>query len=183
MNRLKPIDSEKDILPEYRDSPIGQLLRYHNLQQEFLNYSRAELLIGMCMDNRKRLNMPENFAYVIRAGGANLRGSEFKVSFAVAIGGVRAMTLIAHSNCGMVNLASKREQFIQNLVEIGGWSEDQATEHFHTHAPLFEIGNEIDFVLSEALRLRYRYPKLLVAPLYYRVEDNRLYHIADEPTR
>ncbi len=42
-------------------------------------------------------------------------------------------------------------------------------------APMFEIGNEVDFVLSEAKRLRLRYPKIQVAPLIYRVEDNRLY--------
>lgn len=40
---------------------------------------------------------------------------------------------------------------------------------------MFELGNETDFVLSEAKRLRLRYPKILVAPLLYRAEDNRLY--------
>ena len=44
-------------------------------------------------------------------------------------------------------------------------------------APIFEIGNEIDFVLSEAKRLRLRYPKIQVVPLFYRVEDNLLYLI------
>jgi carbonic anhydrase len=39
---------------------------------------------------------------------------------------------------------------------------------------MFEIGNEIDFVLSEVKRLRLRYPKILVAPLLYRVENNQL---------
>ncbi len=34
-------------------------------------YVRARLLIGMCMDNRKVLRTPDNFAYVIRGGGAN----------------------------------------------------------------------------------------------------------------
>jgi carbonic anhydrase len=42
---------------------------------------------------------------------------------------------------------------------------------------MFEIGNEIDFVLSEAKRLRTRYPKVQVAPLLYKVEDNLLYQI------
>ena len=41
-------------------------------------------------------------------------------------------------------------------------------------APMFEIGNEVDFVLSEAKRLRLRYPKIVVAPMLYRVEDNLL---------
>jgi carbonic anhydrase len=40
---------------------------------------------------------------------------------------------------------------------------------------MFEIGNEADFILSEAKRLRLEYPKILVAPLIYKVEDNLLY--------
>ena len=44
-------------------------------------------------------------------------------------------------------------------------------------AMMHEIGNEIDFVMSETDRLRKRYPKIKIAPLYYRVEDNQLYCI------
>jgi carbonic anhydrase len=40
---------------------------------------------------------------------------------------------------------------------------------------MFEIGDEIDFVTSEAKRLALRYPKVRIAPLIYRVEDNLLY--------
>ena len=47
-------------------------------------------------------------------------------------------------------------------------------------APIFEIGNEVDFVLSEAKRLRLIYPKILVAPLIYRVEDNLLYLVNED---
>ena len=35
---------------------------------------------------------------------------------------------------------------------------------------MFEIGNEVDFVLSEAKRLRSEYPAIVVAPMIYRVE-------------
>ncbi|MFV9510818.1 hypothetical protein [Tepidibacillus sp. LV47] len=45
---------------------------------------------------------------------------------------------------------------------------------------MFEIGNEVDFVLSEVKRLRLRYPKIMVAPLLYKVEDNRLYLIRED---
>jgi carbonic anhydrase len=44
---------------------------------------------------------------------------------------------------------------------------------------MFEIGNEIHFILSETQRLRMRYPKILVAPLLYKVEDNLLYQIKE----
>ncbi|HET6274055.1 MAG TPA: carbonic anhydrase, partial [Bacteroidota bacterium] len=80
MNRLLDISSEGDILPQYRGTPIGLLLEYHNLNRPYESYANAQLLIGMCMDNRKHLHIPDNFAFIIRAGGANLRYSEFKVS-------------------------------------------------------------------------------------------------------
>jgi len=131
------------------------------------------------MDPRKHLRMPENFAYIMRAGGGNLRYSEFKVSYAIAIGGVSAIALLGHTNCGMVNLMSRREQFIAGLVQNGGWDREWAEQHFLHFSPMFEIGNEVDFVLSEAKRLRLRYPKMLVAPLLYRVEDNRLYQLKE----
>jgi carbonic anhydrase len=175
MDVLAPIETVEDIFPQYRSTPIGNLLEYHNLNRPFETYTHAELLVGMCMDNRKHLHIPDNFAFIIRAGGANLRYSEFKVSYAIAIGGVTAIALIGHNNCGMVNLASRKEQFIDNLVVNAGWTQTQAEEHFTSLAPLFEIGNEIDFVLNEADRLRRRYPKILVAPMLYRVEDNLLY--------
>jgi carbonic anhydrase len=131
------------------------------------------------MDNRKHLHIPDNFAYIIRAGGANLRYSEFKVSYAIAVGGAQAIALIGHNNCGMVNLIARRQQFIEGLVERGGWDREWAQEHFNQFAPMFEIGNEVDFVLSEAKRLRLRYPKILVAPFIYLIEDNRLYMVKE----
>ncbi len=174
MNRLVAIAKPKDIFPEYRGTPIGLLLEYHNLGRSYDTYSSAELLIGMCMDNRKHLRIPDNFAYIIRAGGGNLRYSEFKVSYAIAVGGVKYIALMGHNNCGMVNLMARKEIFVQGLVETAGWDKEWANEHFMAFAPMFEIGNEVDFVLSEAKRLRLRYPKILVAPLLYRIEDNSL---------
>lgn len=179
MNRLISITSKADISPEYRDTPIGNLLEYHNLNREYETYSQAQLLIGMCMDNRKHLHIPDNFAFIIRAGGANLRYSEFKVSYAIAVGGVKSIALIGHNQCGMVNLVARKELFIQGLIENAGWEPELAEQHFMNFAPMFEIGNEIDFVLSEAQRLRLRYPKIRVAPLLYKVEDNLLYQVQE----
>ena len=175
MNRLVAVQKVEDIFQKYRETPIGRLLEYHNLRSPLETYTRAEMLIGMCMDNRQHLRRPDNFAYILRAGGANLRYSEFKVSYAIAIGVVTAIALIAHTNCGMVNLVSRKEQFVQKLVENAGWEREHAEEHFMSFAPMFEIGNEIDFVLSEAQRLRTRYPKVLIAPMLFRLEDNLLY--------
>ena len=180
MNRLIPIITLNDIPTEYKDTPIRLLLEYHNLNRHFENYSNAQLLVGICMDNRKHLHMPDNFAFIIRSGGANLRYSEFKVSFAISVGEVKHIALIAHSNCGMVNLMSKKILFIEKLSENGGWTIEQAEEHFNNYAPMFEINNEIDFILSETNRLRHRYPKVQIAPMYYKVEDNLLYMIKED---
>lgn len=180
MDRLININSVNDILTELRNTPIGLLLEYHNLSREYETYKHAQLLIGMCMDNRKHLHTPDNFAFIIRTGGANLRYSEFKISYAIAVGDIHHIALIAHNNCGMVNLVARKEQFIEGLIEKAGWSKEHAEDHFMHFAPMFEIGNEIDFVISEAKRLRTRYPKIKVAPLYYKVEDNRLYLINEK---
>ena len=158
---------------------IRRATAYNNRNHDAHSFGKAELLIGMCMDNRKHLHIPDNFAFIIRAGGANLRYSKFKVSYAIAVGGVRAIALIGHTQCGMVNLIARKEQFVRGLVERAGWQPESAEEHFHHFAPIFEIGSEIDFVLSEAKRLRLRYLKILAAPMLYRVEDNLLYLLND----
>jgi carbonic anhydrase len=44
---------------------------------------------------------------------------------------------------------------------------------------MHEIGNAADFVASESIRLRKRYPKIQIAPMMYLVEDNRLYLIEE----
>lgn len=180
MNRLISVKTNRDIPAAYLSTPIGLLIDYHNLNREFETYSNAQLLVGMCMDNRKHLHIPDNFTYIIRSGGANLRHSEFKVSFAISVGGVKHIALIAHNHCGMVNLISKKAQFIEKLSENAGWTIEQAEEHFNNYAPMFEINNEIDFILSETARLRLRYPKIIIAPMYYKVEDNLLYFIKEE---
>ena len=179
MKKLDAIKTIGDIKPKYRDTPISKLLEYHNLARPLDAYTRAQLLIGMCMDNRKRIRIPENYAYIIRTGGANLRYSEFKVSYAIAVGGVKAIALIGHNQCGIVNLNARREQFINGMVENAGWERERGEEHFRHNAPKFEIGNEIDFILSETKRMRLRFPKIQVAPLMYRVEDNLLYFIGE----
>lgn len=178
MNRLIPVNRVEDVPVQFRDTPVASLLGWHNGFLEEVTVTKPEMLVGMCMDNRKKLRIPENFAFILRSGGANMRPSEFKVSFAVAVGGVRVIALIVHNHCGMVGLSGRRTSFVDGLVDAG-WERELAEQHFDSFAPLFEIGNEIDFVLSEAQRLRVRYPKVIVAPLFYNVDDNRIYAITE----
>jgi carbonic anhydrase len=179
MNQLIPINKVSDILPQYRDTPVGLLLEYHNLNRPWDVFLDAKLLIGMCMDHRKRLRIPENFAYIIRTGGANLRQNEFQIAYALSVGEVKGIALIAHTQCGMVNLNARRDQFVQGLAEVAAWEKEKAEEYFFQCAPFFEIRNEVAFVISEAKRLRFRFPHIIIVPLLYRVEDHRLYQIEE----
>ena len=95
----------------------------------------------------------------------------------MAIGGVKHVVMIAHDHCGMVNLASRRKTFVSGLIKNAGWTRRRAMDYFITYAPLFEIGNAIDFVLAEARRLNLKYPRVNVLPMFYRLSDGKLYLI------
>ena len=177
MPQIIPVNYRDDILPEYRESPVGLLLEYHNLGRAAGVAVAPQLLIGMCMDSRKSLRIPNDFAFVLRTAGANMRDNEFRISYAIAVGRVHTIALIAHTDCGMARLAERREEFIRGLIEAAGWDEAQAVRHFEESAPKFGIRNEVDFVLHEAERLRGIYPRIAVAPLLYRVEDDLLYQL------
>ena len=178
-DRLVPVEEPGDVTEPYRGTPVGRLLAYHNLGAAPDAYDRAELLVGTCMDHRVRLRMPERFAYVLRTGGGNLRGHDFEVSFAVAVGGVGAVALIGHSDCGMARVTGEEEAFVQGLEAAAGWDPEAAEAHFRDQAPGHEIGDPVEFTVSEAERLRRTYPEVLVAPLHYRVDDGRIYLIRE----
>ncbi len=175
MNLVVPVLSAAEIFPEYRGTPVERLLAYHNLKHPAPPYDRAEMLISMCMDSRKRLDIPDNFAFVIRTAAGNLRDNEFRTAFAIGVGGVRTIVIIAHTDCGMVRLSSRRRQFIEGMVSNAGWTASDAERYFDERAPRFEIADECDFVVAEATRIRGLYPAVLVAPLLYRVETGMLY--------
>src|SRR6476620_11032948 len=132
-----PVNYLADILPLYAKTPIGLLLEYHNLGRAQGAMTRPQLLIGMCMDSRKSLRIPNDFAFVLRTAGANLRDNEFRISYAIAVGGVRTIVLIAHTDCGMAKLDQNRERFIQGLMSAAGWDEARAVKHFEDSSPKF----------------------------------------------
>ena len=177
MTEILPVSYRSDILPEYRESPVGLLLEYHNLERAAGFTPDRRLLVGMCMDGRTTLRMPRGFAYVLRTAGANMRDNEFRISYAIAVGGVRTIALIAHTDCGMKRVASMHDEFVDGMVEHAGWSRDEAERMFAEGVPKFGIRDEIEFVMAEAERLRWLYPRIEVAPLLYRVEDDLLYQL------
>jgi len=177
MAQIIPVNYRDDILPEYQNTPVGLLLEYHNLGRAMGSASAPQMLIGMCMDSRKSLRMPNDLAFVLRTAGANTRDNEFRISYAIAVGGVRTIVLIAHTDCGMARLEQRREQFIRGLMDAAGWDEARAVKHFTNSAPKFGIRDEVEFVLREADRLRAIYPRITIVPLLYRVEDDLLYQL------
>lgn len=177
MSEILSVNYADDILPEYRGTPVGLLLEYHNLGRAIGAASTPQLLIGMCMDSRKSLRIPNDFAFVLRTAGANMRDNEFRISYAIAVGGVRAIVLIAHTDCGMARLGERRDQFVKGLMDAAGWDEARAVRHFEDCAPKFGIRDEVEFVLREAERLRAIYPRITIVPLLYRVEDDLLYQL------
>jgi carbonic anhydrase len=172
---LREVTSLDDILPAYRGTPIEWMLRYHNLGEPCPpTHGTPVLLVSMCMDHRKELRIPNEFAYILRSAGGNLRDSEFEVSYAVAVGGVATIALLAHTDCGMAHVGEKRDRFVNGLVTRAGWSRAEAEGHFEEAASRYEIGDAATFVVAESQRLRARYPKLLIAPFLYAVENDLL---------
>jgi carbonic anhydrase len=179
MTLLVPATHPSDVLSAYRDTPIASLLAYHNLRRRHRRHARAELLLALCLDQPGRLRVPDSFAFVLRTGGGNVKALDFHVSLAVALGGMRALALVGHDECGLVDLVRRRDAFVARLREHGGWLRGDAEDHFDRNAPLFEAGDVGELVLSEAARLRARYPRLLVAPLFYRIREDRLYQLVE----
>jgi carbonic anhydrase len=172
---LRPVTRLEEILPQYRNTPIELMLRYHNLgEPRPPSGGTPVMLVSMCMDHRKELHVPNEFAYILRSAGGNLRDSEFEVSYAVAVGGVSTIALLAHTDCGMVHVSAKGKPFVEGLVRRAGWDRAAAEQHFADAVSRYEIGDAIAFVAGETRRLRSRYPKLLIAPFLYSVEDDRL---------
>ena len=180
MKNLISVADVDDIFTDYRNTPIGLLLEYHNLSRRYEVYDHAQVLICTCMDNRIGLRMPDKFAYTIRTGGSNILYNDFHISYAIAVGQVRHIVLIGHNKCGMANLHLRKNSFIDGLVKRAGWNKEEAEKHFNQDVSQCEIENELEYLLKDVKRLREKYPKIKVVPLMYLVEDNLLYQIKEE---
>ncbi len=172
--RLIQVHVFEDIPEDIQSTPSGQLLAYHNLGLELPAFEQAQMLIGTCIDFRVSIKIPDRFAYVIRTAGANLRFSEFQVSFAIAVGGISSIAVIGHDQCGMANLEELEEQFVTGLVNHTAWSEKTARDHFMHYAPLHHVEHEVDFVLKECRRLRLGYPNIHITPMLFELESQKL---------
>lgn len=177
---LTPVLNETDILPAYRSTPVGDLLRYQNLGTTARTYARPELLIATCLEQRAALRVPEGFAISLHTAAASLKRDPFKVSWAIGVAGVSAIAIVGHDDCRLVDLHRHREQFVVQMIEAAGWERPAAEQHFDHWSDLFEVENPVEFVAAEAARLQSRYPKILVAPLLYQSASGTLQQVVSE---
>jgi len=177
--RLLRVTKFEDVPLFLRTTPIETLLKCQNMGEIDGNQSQdPDLVIGMCIDYRKSLALPQNCAYVIRRTGANMEGSEFSIALALS-SGIEYMALIAHNHCVMSDPHVKRGSFIASLTGNHGWSEDQAASFFDQHASSREIDDAIDFSIKEARRLSNLFCGLKVVPMLFMLEDNLIYLVKD----
>lgn len=183
--RLAEVNAASDIFPELKGTAVGDLLLWHNLPESRAampaSTSEARLLVSMCMDHRADLVIPNEFAYILRSAGGTLRDSDFEVQYAVAVGGVSEIALLAHTDCGMVGVSGKRSKFVEGLVARGGCTADFANTEFDRFSNLYEQHDVIAFVVGECRRLEAMLPNLRVVPLLYRVADDKLIQIRTAP--
>lgn len=174
MERLLNISESRQIPEKYIGTPIFKLLEYHNLGLKHRIYKDPQMLIATCMDFRLNFNIPKNFAFMIRTGGANMKNMEFKISFAISIGGIKHIAIIAHTDCAMTKMTISQKSFVRGMVKSAKWSEGLAIRHFNSKSLEFGIKDEIDFTLKESKRLKKLYPGITIVPMLYEVEGDQI---------
>jgi carbonic anhydrase len=180
MPKLVEVNSPDDILDVYRGTAVEELLRYHNLREPMPTRSGTpKMFVSMCIDFRKFLLIPNEFAYIMRTAGARLRGNEFELLYAVAVGGVSNIVLMGHTDCGMTRVMNQRDQFVAGLGERAGVDEEEAGDIFDELAPGYAIADPVYAMVKEARKLRRKLHGVLIAPLLFNVENDRLIQILE----
>lgn len=144
---------------------IDLLIAAHNDGADVPAFRAPQLAIVTCMDFRIRLRLPENFAFVLRSGGANPRPVEPYLAFSVARTGIHAIALIGHTDCAM----QSPDPYVVNDLPT---SED-LKRVYRSEIAALAVGEVTHFTRIEAARLEERFG-LPVVPLLYRVEDHKL---------
>ena len=171
---LVPLKAWWDVPPEWRETPVGDLIAYHSLGRPLRRHERAALLIGTCMDGRIVLRIPEGFAYVLRTAGANLAAVAGNVSYVLGAKGVSFVAVVGHTGCGATNLPSRREELVDGLVVRAGWARERAERHVDEDVLPHGIDDPAEFAFREARWLEREYGKVRAAPLLYDTHDGSL---------
>lgn len=177
-NRLVAIERIEDIPGSIRTTPFEDLIACQNFFDPDAKTSGTEMIIGLCTDYRAQGHLPKNCTFVVRSPGANMQDSEFSIAMAIS-SGIKFMALVVHNRCVMSNPFELREHFVTTLQEEHAWSAEKAETFFEQKAGALEIEDPIDFAISEVSRLRTLFPSLRVVPLFYNVENDKMYVIKD----
>ncbi len=144
---------------------IQVLLQSHNHQVAFAPFTRPALAVVTCMDFRIRLRMPENFAFVLRTGGANPEPVEAYLAFSVARMGIGAIALISHTDCAM----QYPDPYVLNNLP----TDEALIRHYRAQIADLAIGEVVPFTQQKARMLAGRLG-IPVVPLLYHVENHWL---------
>ncbi|MCA9312523.1 MAG: hypothetical protein KDA21_15015 [Phycisphaerales bacterium] len=183
---LLPVERAEHILPEYRGTPIADLLAAHNLGRALTvptPPANADLLIITCMDHRVTFDIPEYFAYQIRTAGATVSPILSNVAFAVGVAGVRSICVIGHTDCAMCRVENRTDTLVEALVENESMCPNEANAHATRLREVFRVEDPVRATWKAARQVAASFPSCLVAPLLYRVEDGALLQLAPATDR
>ena len=176
---LLPVHGENDLLPGLLDTPVADLLRFHNLVAPLRSAGRPRLAIATCIDPRVVLRLPRGFAFVIRTPGIDVESQEFALAYAAGVGAVGAFCVIGHDECSLADLPTQRHAFVNGLALKAGWSEAEAGACYDRSHERFTVGEPIENVRMKTAWLRQRFPRMRVAPLFYAVREGRLLQVRE----
>ncbi len=178
--RLIAIKALEDIPSHLENTPVADLIKcqnFYDVSDE--QVTAASLIVGMCIDYRKQLLLPKNSAYVIRSPGANMQGCEFSIALGLATN-IKYMALLVHNKCLMSDPYPLENRFKDTLAQEHGWSERKASAFFDGHAASGLVGDVINFAREESARLQRIFQGLIVVPLLYDVDSDRIFLVKAE---
>lgn len=152
--------------------PIQTLLQSHNHGVSFPPFAQPALAVVTCMDFRIQLRMPENFAFVLRTGGANPEPVEAYLAFSVARMGIQVAALIGHTDCAM----QYPDPYALNQLP----TEDEYIRRYRAQIAALAIGEVVPFTRQKAQILAGRLG-IPVIPLLYHVENHYLQCLGEAP--
>ncbi len=171
--RLVDVFSREAIPQEWLNSPIESFIMWQNFGWPLHTGTKPEMLISTCIEFRYALPIPRQYAYVIRRASGRMNGSEFTIGYTLAKG-VRHVIMIGHNDCGMAKVPENAPHVVDAFVEQG-WSREAAQEYVRKQGANYAIGDELEALKEEYIRLSSYFKKLTIAPLFVCLHDNKLY--------
>lgn len=172
-SRISKMTDPEGIPPEWKGTPIEDLIAAHNFDKPIEPSESPRLLIVSCIEYRFSPQVPHSFAYVARKAGSRLIGEEFSLAYTAAKG-VKHIALIGHNDCGMTKVNQAKPLLIDALVDQG-WDKTAATLYVNANAPSHMIGDELESLEIEFKRLSELFRKVTIAPLFVSIASSHLH--------